>query len=75
MPTGIQFTETMRGHLSTAVLDDYATAEVAGKRDGTTCEFTVTVSSDDLDRMLTDSGHRARLDGSIACPTLSPQPL
>jgi cholesterol oxidase len=75
MPAGIQFTETMRGHFSTAVVDDYANAEARGQRDATTFEFTVTVSSDNLERMLTDSGHQARIDGSISCPTLSPQPM
>jgi choline dehydrogenase-like flavoprotein len=75
MPSGIQFTETMRGHFSTAVVDDYAKAEARGKLDKTTLEFTVTVSSDDLDRLLTDSAHQARIDGSISCPTLSPQPM
>ena len=75
MPSGIQFTETMRGHFSTSVVDDYARAEAQGKHDGTTLEFTVTVSSDDLERLLTDNAHRAQIDGSISCPTLSPQPL
>jgi choline dehydrogenase-like flavoprotein len=76
MPTaGIEFTETMRGHLSTAVVDDYAKAEARGKLDNTTLDFTVTVSSDDLERLLTDSAHPARIDGSITCSTLSPQPL
>ena len=75
MPAGIRFTETMRGHLSTTVLDDYARAETDGRRAGTTFEFTVTVSSNNLDEMLKSPTHEARLDGSIDCPTLSPQPL
>jgi choline dehydrogenase-like flavoprotein len=72
---GIRFTETMRGHLSTAVLDDYAAAETRGLQDGTILEFTVTVSSDDLDDMLKNPAHQGRIDGSITCPTLSPHPL
>lgn len=72
---GIQFTETMRGHVSTAVVDDYAKAEARGKQDGTTFEFTLTVASNDLDDMLKNPAHQARLDGTISCPTLSPQPL
>ncbi|HXI28650.1 MAG TPA: alpha/beta fold hydrolase [Vicinamibacterales bacterium] len=75
MPTGIQFTETMRGHFSTAVLDDYARAEQRGIADGARLEFTVTVSSDNLDDTLTKPDHAARIDGTIDCPTLSPQPL
>jgi cholesterol oxidase len=57
------------------VLDEYSTAEAEGKRAGTKLEFTVTVSSDNVDEMLTNPTHEARLDGSIDCPTLSPQPL
>lgn len=75
MSSGIRFTETMRGHFSTAVLDDYARAEARGQRDGTPLEFTVTVSSDNLDEMLSNPTHTARIDGSIACPALSAQPL
>src|SRR5262249_50475743 len=75
VPTGIRFTETMRGHFSTAVLDDYGRAEQRGIADGSRLEFTVTVSSDDLDAMLSNPAHAARIDGTIACPTLSAQPL
>lgn len=75
MPVGIRFTETMRGHVSTTVLDDYARAEDEGKRAGTPLEFTVTVSSDDLDALLTNPAHQARLDGTVRCPALSPAPL
>ena len=75
MPPGIRFTETMRGHFSAATLDDYGKAEVQGIHDGATCEFTVTVASDNLDEMLTNSAHQARIDGSIRCPALSAQPL
>ena len=65
----------MRGHFSTAILDDYTSAEARGNRDSTTLEFTVTVSSNNLDEMLKNPAHQARIDGSISCPTLSPQPL
>ena len=76
MPAGLEFTETMRGHFTTAVLnDDYAAAEARGKKDGTKLEFVMTVHSDNLDEMLNNSAHQARLDGTITCPALSPQPL
>ncbi len=75
MAVGIRFTETMRGHVSTTVLDDFARAEAEGKRAGTPLEFTVTVSSDDLDEMLTNLAHQGRLDGSIRCPALWAEPL
>lgn len=75
MALGIRFTETMRGHISTSVLDDYTQAEAAGKEARTSLEFTVTVSTDNLDGMLRDETHQARLDGTISCPALSAQPL
>ena len=75
MPAGIQFTETMRGYFSSGAADDYADAEARGQRDGTKFEFTVTVTSDDLDAMLTNPDHQARIDGAIECPALSPSPL
>jgi cholesterol oxidase len=73
--SGITFTETMRGHISTVLTDDYAAAETRGLADGKTLDFTVTVSSDDLDAMLSDPAHQARIDGTITCPTLSLQPM
>ncbi len=59
MPVGIAFTETMRGQLS----------------DGTPFEFTVTVASDNLDDMLTNADHQARIDGTMTCQALSPAPM
>jgi len=75
VPTGITFTETMRGHLSTAVLTDYAAAEARGIQDNTPLEFTVAITSDNLDDMLTNPDHQARIDGTITSPTLSRAPL
>ena len=75
MAVGIRFTETMRGHWSRTVLDDYLKAENEGRQQNRRLEFTVTVSTADLDAMLGDPTHPARLDGSITCPDLSPQPL
>jgi cholesterol oxidase len=69
------FTETMRGHVSMSGIDDYAAAEARGIADGTTFEFTVTVTSDNLDDMLQNPDHQARIDGSISCPSISAQPL
>ena len=75
MSVGIRFTETMRGHVSTTVLDDYARAEADGKRMGTPLEFTVAVGSDNLDEMLSNAAHQGRIDGEIRCPALWPSPL
>jgi cholesterol oxidase len=72
---GIRFTERMSGWLSTAVTDDYESAAVRGKQDDSPFEFTVTVISDNLDALLGDENHQARLIGTVLCPALSPEPL
>jgi cholesterol oxidase len=72
---GIQFTETMRGHISTAVRDDYEAAARRGEQDGSTFAFTLTIASDDLGRMLTDPAHEARMVGTVEAPALAPEPL
>lgn len=72
---GIRFTETMRGSFSTKVLDDFERAEEQGARDSSPFEFTLTIASDDLDRMLSDESHQARMIGSVTAPALSSNPL
>lgn len=72
---GIQFTETMRGYFSTKVTNDYQLAAQQGKQDNSKFEFTLTVSSDNLDKMLTDESHKAKLIGSVTALALSPTPL
>src|SRR6185312_3299780 len=72
---GIRFTERMSGWLSTTVVDDYEPAARQAKADGSPFEFTVTVNSDDLDRLVSDESHSARLIGTVTCPALSEQPL
>jgi cholesterol oxidase len=74
-PIGIQFTETMRGFLSTRVLDDYAAAAKAGEEDGSSFAFTLTIRSDDLDAMLTNPDHAASIVGTVEAKALSPEPL
>jgi len=72
---GIGFTETMRGHISTTVTNDYRTAAEAGERDGSSFAFTLTIISDDVERMLKDPAHDARMVGSVDAPALSPDPI
>ena len=75
LKTGIQFTETMRGWFSTKVQDDYERAAERGKSDGSPFEFTLTIRSDDMDAMLSDSAHAARLVGTVEAPALSAAPM
>jgi cholesterol oxidase len=72
---GLRFTETMRGYLSTIITDDYQRAAHQGQKDGSPFEFTLTVISDDLERMLADRNHTARIVGSVTAPALSSRPL
>lgn len=72
---GIQFTETMRGWFSSKVKDDYARAADQGKADGSPFAFTLTIRSDDMDAMLSDPQHAARIVGSVEAPALSATPM
>jgi cholesterol oxidase len=72
---GIEFTETMRGFASSRVDDDYRAARDQGERDGTKMEFTVTVRSRNLDRLIADPSHEADLTGTATVAILSPQPM
>lgn len=63
LATGIRFTERMAGTLT---LEDGAEGPL---------EFTLTVVADDLELLLRDDAHRARLVGTVTAPGLSPSPL
>jgi len=72
---GLQCTETMRGHFSTKVKDDYARGDQQGEQDGSPFSFTLTIVSEDLEHMLADDAHEARMVGTVSAPALSAQPL
>jgi cholesterol oxidase len=86
---GVEFTETMRGYVSRRATDDYARAAAdgfdvasramsdpeAGYADGSPFEFTLTIVSEDLEAMLTDPEHPARMVGTVRARTMSDQPL
>lgn len=72
---GIEFTETMRGFVSTAVTDDYRAGFERGQADGSPLEFTVTVTAPDVDRLVDDPEHEALLAGTVTAPALSPSPI
>jgi len=71
---GIRFTETMRGHFSTEIKDDYQRAEMRGKKENSPFKFTLTVISNDLDALLTQDAHKARMLGTVNAPVLSDEP-
>lgn len=73
--TGLRFTEAMKGFFSTKVTDDFAKGSIQGKQDGSSFEFILTVIADDLDLLLTNPDHPARMVGSVTAPVLSAEPL
>ncbi|MGH9278381.1 MAG: GMC family oxidoreductase N-terminal domain-containing protein [Acidimicrobiales bacterium] len=75
LKVGIEFTETMKGVISTTALTDFAAAERAGKEAGTPFSFILTIRSDDLDAMLADPQCEARMVGTVSAPSLSPDPI
>jgi cholesterol oxidase len=72
---GVRFTERMTGAFSTRVTDDFDSAADAGKDDKSELTFVLTVIADDLDVLLDDPSHRARLVGTVEAKSLSPDPL
>jgi cholesterol oxidase len=72
---GIEFTETMRGYVSASSDGDYQAAAEAGKAENSPFSFTLTIVSDELELMLADPGHQARMVGTVVAPALSPQPI
>ena len=72
---GVRFTERMTGPFSTRLTNDYEAAANAGKDDGTQLTFVLTVIAEDLDILLDDPSHRARLIGTVEAPALADGPL
>ncbi len=72
---GIEFTETMRGFVSTTVTDDFQAGRAQGERDASKFAFTVTVTAPNVDRLIADPAHEAILRGTIDAPIFSPTPL
>ena len=70
---GIQFTETMRGFVTQGASTHEDGARQSAQR--AVCEFTLTVTSEDLSAMLGEPRHRASLAGTVTCPLLSDGPL
>jgi cholesterol oxidase len=71
---GVRFTETMRGHFSKGD-HDYQDADEAGKDDGQTFRFVLTIQADDLEKLFADEHYLSKMVGSVEAPILSPEPL
>jgi len=74
-PAGIRFTERMAGFISSRVLDNYEAAAAAGKSDQDALSFTGTIIVEDIDRFVRDASHAGRIVGTVACQSLSTEPL
>lgn len=72
---GVEFTETMRGFVSTTATDDYQQGFAQGQKDDSALEFTVTVTAPSIDRLVNDPAHEAALAGTVTVPALSPTPM
>ena len=72
---GVRFTERLTGHFSERKLGDFASAERQGRADGSTLELRLHLSVDDLDRLLDDADHSARVTGTVVAPFLSAAPM
>ncbi|HET7057839.1 MAG TPA: GMC oxidoreductase [Nitrospiraceae bacterium] len=72
---GLQFTETMRGFVSKNIMDDYQRAAEQGRIEPSPFEFTLTVITDDLERLLSEPNHQATMVGTVTAPALSAKPM
>lgn len=72
---GIQFSETMHGHVSTTVTDDFEAAARQGEAEGSPFVFNLTIVTEDLDRLIADPYYEAVMRGTVEAPALSPDTL
>ncbi|HYO51604.1 alpha/beta fold hydrolase [Archangium sp.] len=77
---GIRFTERMKGHVALEggmawTPEEFEAAEKRGEQDGSPFEFVLTIVSNDLDKLVDDPRHEARMMGTVNAPALSHHPL
>ncbi|WP_191489551.1 GMC family oxidoreductase N-terminal domain-containing protein [Pseudomonas sp. FEN] len=79
---GVQFTETMKGYFSKDFTQPqgtdlalYQAAAKSGEAQNSPIEFTLTITADDLNRLIKEPEHAATLVGTLDAPALSPYPL
>ena len=73
--TGLRFSETMKGFFSTKVTDDYQKGSAQGQSDHSSFQFILTIISDDVNDLLANPDHPARMVGIATAPALSSKPL
>lgn len=72
---GLRFTERMAGYFFAGTSGGFKEAEQKGRAGDSLCEVVLTIVSDDIEAMLADSHHRARMIGTVTLPVLSAAPL
>lgn len=83
MPLGIQFTETMKGFISSKKADEkvcetpkeFEKSYKEGKSDNNPFKITLTVLCENLEEMLKDNEHLSQMVGTVEAPSLSTDPL
>jgi len=71
---GIRFTETMTGYWTRGA-SDFKQGFEDGKRNESLCEFTLTITTNDLADMIDSPEHQAELTGTLLIPVLSADPM
>ncbi|MCK0128655.1 GMC family oxidoreductase N-terminal domain-containing protein [Erythrobacter sp. F6033] len=87
MSPGLAFTETMAGHISATgchhrpcghverIRDDYVNGSAWGQSENGECSFLLTVTTDNLHRMIDEPEHRSRITGEVVVSSISAKPM
>ncbi len=87
MSPGLAFTETMAGHVSATgchhrpcghverIRDDYVNGAAWGQAENAECSFRLTVTTDNLHRMIEEPEHRSAITGEVLLTAISADPL
>ena len=72
---GVEFTERMSGFFSPNEKEDFQRGYREGEADQTTFAFILTIESEDVERLIEDPRHPARMVGTVQAPSLSDKPF
>lgn len=72
---GVQFTETMAGFFSKHEKEDFGRGFERGRQEDSPFRFVLTIRTDDVEAMIDDPDHRARMIGTVEAPALSSKPM
>jgi cholesterol oxidase len=71
----LEFTEHLTGFVSMSVHGDYAAGYEDGRESGARVDLLLTIDYDDVQLMLDDPKHEAKITGTVLAPELSARPL